>query len=101
MPILPELPRRMTPEVLRRAGWFLLWLFNTSAVASLLVAATAIVLWLLRVELQYVAGAFLIYSAQRLAQKRISPTTLQVPVPAPQPVRRRLDGPVPERGPNS
>ena len=103
MPILPEATRGPISRV-REAVASMDYVVNSSPVASLLVAAMAIGLWYLHVELQYVVGAWLIYAAQRLSQKRISPTTLSIPPerrPEPQrqrPLRETIDNPL-EAGP--
>jgi hypothetical protein len=58
---------------------------NSAAVASVLVLALATAMWLVHMDLQYVIGGLLVYGAQRLVQKRVSPTVLQVPESAPRP----------------
>lgn len=98
MPIMPR--RRRSVDALRSASATLYLFLNGGAAASLLVAFLAILLWVARVEIQYVVGAFLIVFARRLAEKRISPTTLHVPEPERRPVRERLDPTLP-KGPHS
>ena len=99
MPILPSVRRRPV-DAFRRVSVYLYSVANGGPAASLLVAGIAILLWALRVELQFVAGAFLIYAAQRLAQKKITPN-LVIPVPPKQPVRETLDGKSLPKGPAS
>ena len=103
MPVLPEGPRKAA-DGLREFAQRLDYAANSSAVASVLVAAIAIVLAVLNVEFQYVAGAFLIYGAQRIVQKRISPTVLHVPQetdkPRPRPSYRELLDPRKPQGPS-
>lgn len=101
MSVLPEAPR--TPvDRLRAFVRSMDYAANSSVVASLLVAATAILLAVVHLELQYVVGGIVIVYAQRLAMKRLSPTVLHVPEPPkvePRRVREMLD-PSTQKGPS-
>lgn len=99
MPVLPELPKRPVDRItsfvrsMDAAA-------NSSGVASLLVGATAILLAIVGIELQYVVGAFLICYAQRISQKRVSPTVLHVPEPPKQKSYREILSPTKPLGPS-
>lgn len=100
MPIIPLNPVGRATSALN--SWVRQFdaLLNSAPAASLLVASTAVLLWVFRIELQYVVGAWLIYAAQRLAQKRLSPTALQIPPerkpepPRQRPLREAVDNPL-------
>lgn len=99
MPILP-MPRRSQD---RLKSWVaqIDYFAHGGAFLALVVAATAILLWVLRVDFQFVAGAFLIIHGTTLVRKRIAPTIVQTqPEPAVRatPIRHAID-PTKERGP--
>lgn len=83
MPILPSRPRRYRDR-LRAVSAYLDYFTHGGAFLGLSVAFLAILLWVLKVELQYVAGAFLIVHGTTLARKRVAPTVVQ---PQPEPPR--------------
>ena len=101
MPLMPMSRHGRPLDALNRLRAYIYFTLNGGVVASLVVAVLSFALWALRINLEYVAGAFLIYGAQRIAQKRISPTTLRVPDPPKQAVRRQLDGEPSPKGPTS
>ncbi len=92
MPIIPGRPRRSLTKARERVGVALDWVLATAG-SSAFVAATALILWLLRVDFQYVAGAFLIVFAHRLAQKRLYPEVNVPEAPRPRPVRETFQKP--------
>lgn len=99
MPILPESPRNRVKDAADRFLITFNYATNSSIVASALVAVFTVALWAFKIELQYVAGAVLIYGAQRLVQKRVSPTVLQVPEPPKQRSFREILDPQKQKGP--
>lgn len=80
---MPEVPARpRTGAQKARIKGLALWdlFINSAALATVLVALVACLLWLLRVELQYVVGGFLIVFASRLSHKRVAPNvTVEAP----------------------
>jgi hypothetical protein len=101
MPILPQAHSRPV-EALRRVGQRIYFITAGAPAASLVVALVAFGLEVVHVSFGSVAGAFLIVFAQRLAQKRLSPTALVVPpTPEIKPLKRVLEGPRMPTGPSS
>jgi len=99
---MPEIPIRPPTRAKRLKTWLdgLQDYFGYSGpAAALSVALVAILLFALRVEFSYVAGAFLIVFASRLSQKRLYPEVKIEEAPRRStPARDLFDGPKPTIG---
>lgn len=90
---MPDLPTH-APRASERAAEALNSLSGT-ILAPLLVLAVAGLLWALRVDLQFVVGAFLVVNGGRLLAKRLHPQVTMVastPPPEPRPLRKSFEG---------